>query len=253
MIGTATLVISVSVGEGVRVAINEQFRNESGLRQISVFPDNEGLDNNYDDVPAHVLEIPGEMSEEKRERIRKLEVARFKQSRPQPPKPLMREKVEEFRQLPHVVQAVPELEEAGRVFFNDATMQVRVYGAPFDLKRLRQRLEFGRVFSSPDARECLVHEIVLYRLGIRNDAGVAAVIGKTMPIELTNTGRAPLRLLSLFDSDLSKISPKELEVLEKVWKMLPNRWRGCRCRTTSARSSPALSSANGLKPRSKKR
>ena len=65
VIGTATLVISVSIGEGVRVAINEQFRNESGLRQISVFPNNDPVDETYDDVPAAILKIPGEMSGER--------------------------------------------------------------------------------------------------------------------------------------------------------------------------------------------
>jgi len=221
IIGTATLVISVSVGEGVRVAIDEQFSKESGLRHVSVFPNYDGVDDSYDGVPDSILEIPGEMSEAKRERIRKLEAARYKQARPGPPKPLTREKIEELRRLPHVVEVFPELEENARVFFNDSTMQVQVQGAPFNYPKLGQRLEFGHPLTLPDAHECLVHEILLYRLGIRDDSSVAAAVGKTIRVELSNAGRTPLRLLTLFDADLSKISAKELQVVEKAWKLMP--------------------------------
>jgi putative ABC transport system permease protein len=222
VIGTATLVISVSVGLGVRAAIDEQFQKEDSLRQISVFPNNDSVDENYEGVPPSILNIPGEMSEEKRERIRKLEVERWKRRQPRPPKPMTREKVEELRLLPHVVDVIPQLEETGRAFLGDVSLQASLYGVPYDYRRFKHRLVMGDSFSAAGARECIVHEILLYRLGIRDDADVAAAIGSTIRIEITNASRAPLRLLSLFDADLSKVSPRELEVLEKAWKLLPN-------------------------------
>ena len=78
VIGTSTLVISVSVGEGVRKAIDDQFTKEKDLLQVSVLPSNDGFEDSFEGVPSEVLKIEGEMSDEKRERIRKLHVMRWK-------------------------------------------------------------------------------------------------------------------------------------------------------------------------------
>ncbi|MCE9530076.1 MAG: ABC transporter permease [Planctomycetes bacterium] len=221
-IGTATLVISISIGLGVNAAIEEQFRNEVRLRQITVFPNSDGVNDSLEGVPADILQTLGDMSDDKRERIRKLCIQRWKRDNTTlTPKPLTRERVEELSRLPYVVEVIPELDESGRAFFQKQSSDVRLFGVPFDHKQLGHRLDAGRRFSAGDARECLIHEYLLYRWGIRNDDDVRACVGKSIRVELTTTRRTPLSLLRMLDADLNNVSDEEMQVLEKAWKLLP--------------------------------
>lgn len=224
IIGAAVLVISISVRLGVRETIDDQFRRNENLRHIVVLPNNDGYEDNYDGVPKDVLEMPGEMSEAKRERLRKLHVAQWKRRNTRPaPKPLTRERLEQLRQLPHVVSVIPELSEFGRAFLGPTQQMqaVNLYGVPGDFKRIVERIDQGQRFSSENAKECLVHEYLLYRWGIHDDSEVRDLIGQTVRVELTNARRADMRLLSLFDADTSNISEEEIRVLEKAWKAMP--------------------------------
>jgi putative ABC transport system permease protein len=222
VIGTATLVISVSIGLGVRHTIDEEFKKDDRLRQISVFPSSEGFEDSMEGVPSEVLDITGTMSDAKRERIRKLAAMRWKRRNTQPlPKPLTSDRIEALRNIPHVVDVIPDLDEMGRAFFDEKSSDSRIYGVPHDYKRFQHRLEVGGGFSGPLANECIVHEYLLYRLGIRDDAAVKSCIGKPIRVELTTARRTSLYLLSLFEADLSNISEEELRVLEKAWKLMP--------------------------------
>ena len=224
IIGSATLVVSLAVGLGVREAIDAQFRKESQLRQVTVFPASEGTDDSYEGVPAEIFNIEGSMSEVKRERIRKLHTQRWKRRNTQPaPKPLTPERVEQLRRLPHVIDAIPELDEFGRAYLeaNKQSSDAHVYGASSEYAHFEHRLEVGQRFSSSSAKECLVHEYLLYRWGIRDDADVQAIIGQTVRIEMASARRSPIWLLTLFDADVSNVSEEEMQVLEKAWRLLP--------------------------------
>lgn len=224
VIGTATLVISISIGLGVRDTIDEQFHKDERLRQISVFPSNEGFEDSLEGVPADVLNIKGAMSEEKRERIRKLHIARWKRGNLQPlPRPLNRERIDLLKSLPHVVDVVPELDEFGRAYLEvrHQSSDAHIYGVPLNYRHFDHRIEMGGYFSAPNARECIVHEYLLYRWGVFDDADVNSMIGQQVRIEMTNARRTSISLLNLFDADLSNVSVEEMQVLEKVWKMVP--------------------------------
>ncbi len=223
-IGTATLVISISIGLGVRHVIDEQLRKEDNLRQISVFPSNDGVEENFDGVPDDVLQVDGSMSDARRERIRKIRAIRWKRTyAPAAPKPLTTERIDELRRLPHVVDIIPILDESGRASLpaRQKETDARVYGIPHDFNRLAPRVEFGRSFSSADAKECLVHEYALYRLGIRDDADIQAILGSPLRIDLTSARRTPMSLLNLMDAEAGNLTREETEVIEKAWKMFP--------------------------------
>ena len=222
VIGTATLVVSIAVGLGVREVVDEQFRKEKNLRQISVFPNHDGFDESFDGIPEKELDIPSEMGDAKRERIRKMLAARYKRRKGlAAPKPLTTDRIAQLRQIPHVVDVVPELSMSGRVFFSKKSSGASVYGVPYEERRIDYRIEVGGHFSAPDAKECLVHEFLLYNWEIRDDADVHAIIGRTLYIEITNARRTPLDLLRLTGADTSNLTEEEVRVLEKTWKLLP--------------------------------
>jgi putative ABC transport system permease protein len=223
-IGSATLVISLAVGIGVQRVIDKQFSEETQLRQVTVFPSHDGLDESLVGVPESVRSIEGSMSEAKRERIRKLHVMRWKREQTQPaPKPLTADRVEQLRRLPHVIDAIPELDELGRAYLdaNKQSSAAHVYGVAEGHALFTHRLEVGGRFSSSNVRECIVHEYLLYRWGIRDDAAVQAIIGQQVRIELNTAQRSPVWLLTLFEADGSNVSEEEMEVLDKAWKLLP--------------------------------
>src|SRR6476469_2572507 len=70
-IGIATLVASVAVGVGVRRIIEDGFKREHRLREITVYP---GFDRGGDEfagVPEDALRVEGDMAPQRRDRIRK--------------------------------------------------------------------------------------------------------------------------------------------------------------------------------------
>lgn len=222
IIGTATLVVSIAVGLGVNAVIDEQFRKERNLRQITVFPNHDGFDESDAGVPDDVRNIQGAMTDERRQRLRKLAIGRWKRQNSRPaPKALTGERVAALRQLPHVLDVVPELHEYGRVFLDKQSTDGSFYGVAHDEQRFHHRLDAGATLSASAAPECLVHEFLLYRLGIRDETALRAVIGKTLQLEISNARQSPLTLLRLLDADLNNVSDTELKVLEKVWKLLP--------------------------------
>lgn len=223
-IGCTTLVVSLAVRKGVERAIDDQFGSESQLLQVTVFPSHDGIDESLEGVPNEVSEIQGDMSEAKRERIRKLHIARWKRDNTRPaPKPLTADRVEQLRRIPHVREAIPELDELGRAILevNGQTSPAHVVGATLDHGPFARRLEVGGAFTSPNANECIVHEYLLYRWGIRDDNDVRGIIGRTVRVELNTANRSPIWLLNLFDADSSKVSQEELDALDKAWRLLP--------------------------------
>ncbi len=224
-IGAATLVVSLSVGLGVNKVIEEQFAHADDLRQITVFPSNDHFEDSFEGVPDDVLDVRGDMSEAKRERIRKLKAMRWKHENLTPSqKPLTEDRVDQLRRIPHVVDVVPELDQYGRAYWQDGneSAQSHVYAVPFAYKRYLDRIEAGSGFTDPRGRQCIIHEYLLYRLGVRNDADVQAAIGQQLRIELRNSNRSPVGLLGLLGADLSNISKEEMDVLEELFKKLPD-------------------------------
>ena len=61
-IGIATLVASVSVGVGVRKIIEDGFKKEHRLREITVYPGVDRGSDEYAGIPSDALRVEGEMT-----------------------------------------------------------------------------------------------------------------------------------------------------------------------------------------------
>ena len=224
LIGCTTLTVSLSISLGIQKAIDEQFHKEENLRQITVFPSHDNQDESIEDVPQAILDVPGRMSEAKRERIRKLQIERWKRRNVRPvPQPLNDEKLAALRQIPHVIDVVAALEEYGRVYYepNKQSSDCNIHGLPRNIQQLTRRFVQGVFFSDPLAKECIVHEYFLYRCGIHDDDQLDSVLGQNIRIELNTARRSSIHLLQLFDADNSNISEQEMQVLDKAWKLMP--------------------------------
>jgi putative ABC transport system permease protein len=222
LVGAATLSVSLSLGRGLHQAINDQFRKQEELRYIHVHPAYRGLEGDRAGVPPEVLELAGDLSEERRERLRDIAAQRWKRRNPTtPPKPLTAKSLEELAAIEHVVSVTPDVSGVGRLNLTDQSVEADFYGVRADHRRLPERIDLGRGFTSDDAREALVHEYALYQLGIRDERGFEQVIGKEIRLEASGGGRSPLALLSLLGSDVATLSAVEMQVLEKAFQQLP--------------------------------
>jgi putative ABC transport system permease protein len=227
-IGIATLVASVAVGIGVRRIIEDGFKKERRLREITVYP---GFDRNEKDefagVPDEALQVEGEMSDARRDRIRKRLARLWRDQHTQPaPKPLTPRQLEAFAAWEHVVHVEPDLIETARLTFRGQVIQGDCSGFVGDSSRLPKALDFGRP-PTPGTNEVLAHEFILYRWGVRSDAEIEAMLGQPMKFEFAGReARRPEALLVLFDADPTRLTESEWKALARARELLPKAIEG---------------------------
>jgi len=222
-IGIATLVSSVSIGLGVRRIIEDDFKKERRLREIVVHPGHDRAEaDELTGVPESALRVDESMSAARRERVRRKLAREWRNQNARPaPKPLTPEQLSEFARWEHVVGVEPELSENARLVFRGQIRQGNCVGFEADPERLRGVLEFGRP-PEEGANEAVVHEFLLYQLGIRSDGDVRACLGQTMRLEFQGSERKrPELLLALFDADPTRLTEAELQAMARARELLP--------------------------------
>jgi putative ABC transport system permease protein len=221
-IGIATLVASVAVGVGVRRIVEDGFKRERRLREITVYPGYDRESDEFAGIPSDALRVEGEMSEARRERIRKRLAMDWRRQHVRPaPKPLTADRLREFESWEHVVSAEPDLTEAARVTFRGQVVTADCAGFKGNAERLPAVLEFGRP-PAEGTDEAIVHEFLLYRWGVRSDAEVQACLGQTIRVEFAGTeSRRPEVLLALFDADPTRLTEDEVRAVAKAREQLP--------------------------------
>jgi putative ABC transport system permease protein len=223
LLGSCMLTVSLSIGIGVKAAVRNMIRKNQELRSIYVYAAYKEPADEEAGVPPEILQVQGQMSEEKRTRIRKMLVQRWRESHGRnTPVPLNRELIDKLGQIDHVESLEVSMFENGRISIEGQTGFSNIQAARCDNAALPRRLAAGSVFPRNDSRGILVHEFLLYQLGIRDDNQVQNLIGKTIRLELSNTGRTPFQLLFLFQAKAESLSKDELMALEKVATQLPN-------------------------------
>jgi putative ABC transport system permease protein len=222
MLGACMLTFSLSIGQGVQDTLNRQFRAHDDLRRIQVYGGRGGKDYDESGIPPEAIEVKGLMSEEKRQRIRKLLVQQWHEyNMRHAPVPLTQETMEKLRSLPHVESVNAGFYEQGRVALGDRSISAGIRPAPVTQRSIKQQLVAGAMPPSDTSRGVLVHEFLLYQLGVRDDADVERAIGKPLRLELYNHLRSPRILMALFDAQALTLTAEELRVLEKAIKQLP--------------------------------
>ncbi len=227
-IGIATLVASVAVGVGVRRIIEDSFKKERRLREITVYP---GFDRSEKDeftgIPEEALRVEGEMSDARRQRIRRRLAHEWRNQHVQPaPKPLTAKQVQAFSAWEHVVSVEPDLFERARLSFRGQVVHADCSGFTGDSRKLPNAIVFGRP-PTPGTNEALIHEFLLYRWGVRSDSDVQATLGQTVKYQFVGReARPPEILLLLFDADPTRLSEAELKALTRARDALPKAIEG---------------------------
>jgi len=187
--GAFVLAASLSIGEGVQETIDRESHRQDILRRVQVFP-------NWNPVSAisnsRDLKVEGNMTDARRERIRKLLAERTQWSnRSQVLTELSRERLNKIAALPHVSRLVPLVRNDGFALLGKRSERVEILSARPDDEACRRRIVAGRFFDTPDQSAVVVNEFLAYRLGLVNDADVEGLIGKPLRLEFRTQKTEP--------------------------------------------------------------
>jgi putative ABC transport system permease protein len=219
VISTFVLVLSLSIGQGVREVVARQFRRNDQLRRIEVYPVWAAAP--VAD-PVQKVVVKGRMSTAKRRRIRaQLMRRQARRSQPGPEVPLNQERLRRLAHLPHVRDVVPSLQLAGRALWGEKVQDVFASAANPDPDAYRHRLLAGAAFTRPRSRALLVSEFLLYRWGVADEDRVPAVLGRTVRLEFRSGPHAPNMLLTLLNAGREGLDAKQEKVLAKAVRQLP--------------------------------
>ena len=217
--GAFVLVFSLSLGQGVQDTIERESHRNLFLRQIHIHPQWQGDESS---VPADEVRVEGDMSDEKRERIRRALVQqRLQYTWKGPPVALTRERLEALRGLEHVAAVTPIIQDSGWAILGGKSQPVSTCSAEPDNTYHRKRVVAGEFFGRPDERAAVVSEFVCYRLGVTDEADVRALVGRKLHLEF-RTRPSPTGLnVYLVKGDGRRLTRQEEDALENLKRQLP--------------------------------
>jgi putative ABC transport system permease protein len=228
-IGVLALTLIVSVGSGLRHAVETTMSSGDNLRQIGLAPGSGAPDDEEKETA-----IEGEMSEERRQRLRRAAMVRshprrFRGTREQTLDP---ETVAELATIPHVESIVPVVTERYRARLEDREDEETLPTGGVDVARgrLEDRIVAGRYLSGSDADEALVHEYLAYRWGFVRERDLADLVGRTIELRPLRRRGGPFGLSlppeairgALATLDLSSLTEEERASLESIAEKLAN-------------------------------
>lgn len=219
IIGTFVLLLSLSIGQGVRETIVREFRRNDQLRRIQVSP---AWKVAAEDIPAEELVVKGQMSEARRERLRRSRVHRWQgKTKRTSEARLTPARLEELSALDHVESVIPYLRWNGRLHFRDKTVNTVTFSAPPDERFYSERVVAGSFFTSEQPRSVVLSEALLYRLGIVDETDVERALGCEIELEYSSRLGRHWSVLSLLGAGGGKLAAAEEDVLARIAQLLP--------------------------------
>lgn len=186
LVGTAALVFSLALGLGLRAFIEKEFKDREGFWRVTVRVTEPTPD--PDKVPAEKVAVTGDMAPDRRARLREALARRYLRDETRtPPKPLDRAAIAALAALPDVTEVRVTRTAAGRVWLHDRSAAGFVVSGKLD--PLTPRLLAGGL--PADDSGVVLSELVLYDLGVRDDAALAAAVGSPVQVDAGGTNTAP--------------------------------------------------------------
>ncbi|MCE9566459.1 MAG: ABC transporter permease [Planctomycetes bacterium] len=223
-VGTCAMAFSLALGLGMRQFIENEFKGRDDFWRISVHVDEPPADPK--DAPPEKVAVRGDVSEARRERIREALLDRYvslKQRKP--PIPLTPEKLAAIAALPDVGEVRTYRSAEGRITAPGSEKPVIGFTVSGPVSDLQYRLIAGRL-PSPDSKEIVVSELVLYDLGRGDDADLERSLGLPVKLEVGGIRNAPpLALARALTGHLpgDELTAAQVAVLEKLVAALPKK------------------------------
>ena len=215
LIGVFALTTIVSLGEGLTSAVTSTVSGTDNLRQIGLAG---GFGIELTNDPTDV-QIEGEMSEERRERLRRAAINRrqIRQWSGRRVNAIDDATIEKLSTLEHVESITPVIVERYQVEVAGFDTPVSLtYGVDASRQRYSDRIIAGSYFSGVNAEEVLLHEYMLFKWGMLSDDDYSKVIGQKITLRTIvkeeEAARVPDQLKS-FTNDMSEEEREAFDTL----------------------------------------
>jgi putative ABC transport system permease protein len=216
--GAFLIMISLSIGEGVQTRVLRRFQMGDRLRLIRVYP---GRVSAEDRIPPEKLKITGEMSDDKRERIRQAIIEHWNFNNYQPSVPLTSARLDEIAAIPHVESVIPDIVISCRAVLADKTEFSYFRGVDFTDPTLQNLIIEGETPDADAPRSVVIHEFLAYRWGHKTDEEVRQLIGKTIQVESRGGGSGLQWAMNSRSGKRPEITPDESRILDALALKLP--------------------------------
>lgn len=234
MIGVLALTTIIALGKGLTSAITSTVSGEDNLKQLMV-TGGFGIEQTND--PFNV-EITGEMSDARRERMHRAAVNRrtIRQIEGRRLKTINEASMKELMEIPHVVNVTPLLIERYEIELGDGEFKEPAkmcVGVDIGRERYKPRVIAGEYFIGPNADEVILHEYLLYEWGMLTDGDYEKVLGKKVTLRgLVNEDQmasAPPMMQEAF-KDLTPEEQEAMKVLAPKLMQMAGQFSGERIR-----------------------
>jgi putative ABC transport system permease protein len=218
LFGTFVLVVSLSLGQGVQETILREASRYGDLRKVVVTP----RWKNEAEVSAKPIKVSGRMSEKRRQRLQELLTRQQEAGHSRTAAtPLSPERVRQFEAIPFVRRAVAGGVRRAWIRFNERTQETGLQAALPDNSALRARQFTGEMFTDIAARDVVVTDLLLYQLGVADDADVEKVIGKTLRVDFFDPEPRRLVWLDTNAANEAQLTDQEKQVLDDFTQRAP--------------------------------
>jgi putative ABC transport system permease protein len=221
-LGAGMLVFSLALGHGLRQLVQDEFRKDDRLRRIMTYRHWEPVAADESAIPPEEIEVRGAVGDERRARLRKYLVRRWRDKQPRRPASLTPDRLAAIAGLDHVAAVTPDVYEPAEVAAPGHSPQPAglVLLAPTQ-HGLAGRLVAGRS-PDPDRPEALVSETFLYNWGVVDDEAVEAFLGRPLTVTVSeDRGAAPYWMLEMFGATALGLTPADLRDLGELVNRLP--------------------------------
>ena len=212
-IGTLLMLLTLAGGLGVAEAVRAHNRGSEWLRTIRV---DIGSESDPSDIPPEDLAVEGEMSDERRERLRKALETKHPMMSWKQSEPLTAARFDEWEQLPHVESIRPEISLSVSLLMENDARQAQLGAGPAGNTKLEETIVAGGCFSSDVAAEMLVHEYLAYQWGFHDDDSLDDLIGRTVRVEYFAREDPIVNSIQWASRGRGDLSPREAEQVART-------------------------------------
>jgi putative ABC transport system permease protein len=217
VIGTVLMLLTLSGGLGVSDAVANYYRGSERMRTIRVdvgqTPDPSG-------IPAVELELAGNMSDARRERLRKALESRHPLMKWKLSEPMTPDRFDEWDRIGHVESLRPQITLQVDLWRGDDSRTVTMAGGPAGYARLEETIVEGAGFSADDAPEALIHEYIAYQWGFHDEASLDQLIGQTVRVEYFSPTDPLLNSIRWASRGEDALSPEEVRQTAQTLRRL---------------------------------
>jgi putative ABC transport system permease protein len=222
-IGACALVFGLSLGLGLRAMIDREFRSKASFWQVHIRPTDHGPPIPVSNIPPEKIDVPGAMTEERRQRIRQRLIQNYQSEHPTTPKArLSPDTIARIAQIPNVTSVETWHNYYGRIRVGEGiAREGQVVSGKLDRPALIERLVAGRMHADM-GDEILVSEFFLYELGFHDDAAFASALGQPLHLSLGGViDSRPLAAAQMLGLKPNQVTAPQEKILGQLAAKLP--------------------------------